>query len=86
MPPGRTQLTRMPDVHDRAGPAGLPAARQWRAARCLRPRDGSGRRALGTYQDEYVRAGGEWRFAKRSYHVIHQGACDLSGEFRPIPK
>ncbi len=58
---------------------------RWYVTEHLRSRDGSGRRVLGTYQDEYLRADGEWRFAKRSYHVIHQGACDLSGEFRPIP-
>ncbi len=59
---------------------------RWYVTEHLRAKDGSGRMVFGVYQDRYERRDGEWRFKERSYHVIYQGACDLSGAYRPIPE
>jgi hypothetical protein len=58
---------------------------RWYVTEFLRSRDGSGRMVLGVYRDEYARESGTWRYALRSYHVIHQAAFDLSGAHQPIP-
>lgn len=34
-------------------------------------RDGAVRRILGAYDDELVREGGEWLFARRDYAILH---------------
>ena len=35
---------------------------------------------LGTYDDQYVREDGVWRFAVRRFHMLYMGPPDLSGE------
>jgi hypothetical protein len=58
---------------------------RWYVTEFLRSRDGSGRMVLGSYRDEYARESDGWKFSVRSYHVIHQGAFDLSGAHQPLP-
>ncbi len=67
---------------------GDTATGRWYLAEHLRPQGSdSGMFNIGTYADEYVKSSGQWKFAKRSYHVLYndQGAGDMSGIMTPLP-
>ena len=40
---------------------------------------------LGVYRDQYVRAEGDWFFARRGFHSIYVGPPDMSAKATPPP-
>ena len=60
---------------------------RWTLAEYLKFPDGNGMFNLGVYQDQYVKVGGEWKFASRNYSVIYNdsSATALAGECTPYP-
>ncbi len=68
--------------------SGDQATGRWYLAEHLRPQGSdNGMFNIGTYADEYVRERGEWRFSRRSYHVLYsdEGKGDMSGNVMPLP-
>lgn len=40
---------------------------------------------LGVYDDKYIKFDGQWLIQSRGYHMLYQGAPDLSGTYQPYP-
>jgi ketosteroid isomerase-like protein len=66
---------------------GDSATGRWYLAEHLRPKGAdNGMFNIGSYADEYVKEDGQWRFSKRSYHVLYndEGKGDMSGTVTPL--
>lgn len=67
---------------------GDTATGRWYLAEHLKPQgDDNGMFNIGTYIDDYVKEAGEWKFARRSYHVLYndEGKGNMSGMVMPQP-
>jgi len=60
---------------------GNTATGRWYVTEHLKPGEGDPSLTLGVYDDEYALEDGEWRFTKRTYHIMYTGAADYSGTF-----
>jgi hypothetical protein len=71
-------------VHNGAADAADEPGRatgRWYIDERFRRADGSNGILLAHYDDEYVREGGEWRFASRALVPHYSGPTDLSADF-----
>ncbi|MEM0954919.1 MAG: nuclear transport factor 2 family protein [Pseudomonadota bacterium] len=62
---------------------GESARGRWYVTEHLKPAEGDPNMTLGVYDDEYVLEDGQWLFSSRRYHVMYQGAPDMSGVINP---
>jgi uncharacterized protein (TIGR02246 family) len=62
---------------------GDTATGRWYVTEHLKPVEGDANITLGVYDDQYVKEDGQWRFARRHYNVMYQGAADYSGNYIP---
>ena len=46
---------------------------------------GRGSELIGVYDDDYVRTGGLWRFARRDFHPLYRGPRELPGRVFASP-
>ncbi len=57
------------------------ASGRWYLSEHVQRRSGERGILLGWYDDEYVRVGAEWRFARRALTRLYGGPADLSADF-----
>lgn len=62
------------------------ATGRWYLSEYMHRADGAAAHGIGCYRDEYVRIGGEWKFARRRYDLLYSGPPDLSGQANPHPE
>ena len=58
---------------------------RWHVTEYGKGNDGTATLTLGTYQDEYCRNGGGWRFRIRRFDALYLGPPDLSAQALPFP-
>lgn len=64
---------------------GDSARARWLLQELGRTADGQGLHFAGVYQDELVRTGEGWRFAKRHFEFLYRAFADVPGKAYPYP-
>ena len=60
------------------------ASGRWSITEHARLADGQPLFTIGLYEDDYLRADGEWLFSRRIFRNVYLGPPDLSSAFRPL--